>query len=65
MLDFPDTEVGPPQANAACRGLWLACDALLASAGTANDDAAQCRQQLADSLISCTSSECVVPPKPY
>ena len=64
MLDFPGMEAGPPQADTACRGIRLACDVSLASVGTAHDDTAQCRQRSADSLISCTSSECVVPPKP-
>jgi len=64
VLDFPDMEEGPQQADTACHGIRRACDASSVSVGMAHDDTAQCRQRSADSLTNCTSSECVVPPKP-
>jgi len=61
-LGFRGTEVELRRADAACRSTRPADDVTLVSTCTAHDDMALYRRRSANSLTSCTSSECVVPP---
>jgi len=63
VLDFLGTEAERRPADTACRSIPPASDALSASTGTAHDDTALCRRRSADSSTSCTSWECVAPPR--